>query len=75
MSETASEAATAAATPSRFLSDAKGTYDLQSVSAIVTGSTQKASLVLDGGGTIASEIAYATAVAAWKAYLGAEPSA
>lgn len=57
------------AAPSRFLSDAKGTYDLASVSAITTNTKNLASLVLDGGGTIPSEIPYAKAVSAWQAYL------
>jgi len=68
----------------RFLSDAKGSYDLQSVSAITMGGPVRkvkdgptftnAILVFDGGNAVASDTAYSEAVAAWKAHLEPAPT-
>jgi hypothetical protein len=64
------------AAPSRFLTDSHGTYDLLSVSAITQNGNSKppgqAILVMDGGGSIASNTPYAKAVESWQAYLSTE---
>jgi hypothetical protein len=67
----------AVATPSRFLKDSTGTYDLVSVSAIIAshGAPNVASLVTDGGQILKTETALAEAVNLWEAYLDApEPA-
>ena len=62
----------AAVVPSRFLADGTGTYDLASVSAIITNSQKVATLVLDGSIDVKTATPYPEAVAAWQAYLGTE---
>ena len=58
--------------PSRFLADESGTYDLASVSAVITNSQKVATLVLDGSIDVKTQTPYPEAVAAWQAYLGTE---
>jgi hypothetical protein len=66
------------AAPSRFLADSTGTYDLASVSAIVSaGKTHgdNAMLITEGGSTLHTGTPYPQAVAAWSAYLEEETPA
>jgi hypothetical protein len=68
-------AAAAPVVPSRFLVDANGTFDLASVSAILSNSHGVATVVLDGGADVKLATAYPVAVKAWQAYLEDEPAA